>query len=192
MRSTRSKRFSTAQGAGADFLLTVKANQKTLYRQIASQLAGKRKIPFITSDHEVSHGRDITWNLSAKEAPDHIKANWKGTSWIAEVIATGTRDGKPFRATHRFITSLRTTPEALLGLVRERWSIESWHWIRDAQLNEDKHRYRGNGAGAMAALRTAAMNLLRLTGFGSIWEGLQAVMHDITALLAMARRQPEL
>ncbi|MBM5798573.1 MAG: transposase, partial [Cyanobacteria bacterium K_Offshore_0m_m2_072] len=31
----------------------------------------------------------------------------------------------------------------------------------------------------------------RLTGFGSIREGLQAVMHDITALVAMARRQPE-
>jgi hypothetical protein len=36
------------------------------------------------------------------------------------------------------------------------------------------------------------MNLLRLTGFGSIREGLQAVMHDMTALLAMTRRQPEL
>jgi hypothetical protein len=74
--------------------------------------------------------------------------------------------------------------------VRERWSLESWHWIRDTQLREDDHRYRGNGAGAMAALRTAALNLLRLAGFSSIREGLQAVMHDITALLAMATRQP--
>jgi len=108
------------------------------------------------------------------------------------VIATGTRDGKPFKATHQFITSLRTTPDALLRLVRERWSIESWHWIRDTQLREDAHHYRGNGAGVMATLRTAAMNLLRLAGFSSIREGLQAVMHDIKALLAMARRQPEL
>jgi len=145
----------------------------------------------MATDHEVGHGRDIRWTLRAKEAPGHIKANWQGTSWIAEVIVTGTRDGKPFTATHRFITSLRTTPEALLRLVRERWSIESWHWIRDTQLHEDDHRYRGNGAGVMAALRTAAMNLLRLTGFDSIREGLQAVMHDITALLAMATRQPQ-
>ena len=41
-----------------------------------------------------------------------------------------------------------------------------------------------------ATLRTAAMNLLRLTGFASIREGLQAVMHDIRALLALARRKP--
>jgi hypothetical protein len=42
----------------------------------------------------------------------------------------------------------------------------------------------------MAALRTAGLNLLRLAGFDSIREGLQAVMHDIKALLAMAMRQP--
>ena len=88
------------------------------------------------------------------------------------------------------LTSLRTTPEAMLQLVRDRWSLESWHWIRDTQLHEDDHRYRGNGAGAMATLRTAALNLLRLSGFQSIRAGMQAVMHDITALLAMAKRQP--
>jgi hypothetical protein len=63
--------------------------------------------------------------------------------------------------------------------------------IRDTQLHEDAHRYRGKGAGAMATLRTAALNLLRLAGFQSIRGGMQAVMHDITALLAMARRRPQ-
>jgi predicted transposase YbfD/YdcC len=107
-----------------------------------------------------------------------------------EVIAVGIRDGKTFRQSHFFLTSLRTTPEALLQLVRDRWSIESWHWIRDTQLDEDAHHYRGNGAGAMATLRTAALNLLRLAGFQSIREGIQAVMHDIKSLLSMALRQP--
>lgn len=31
----------------------------------------------------------------------------------------------------------------MLQLVRDRWSIEGWHWIRDTQLKEDAHRYRG-------------------------------------------------
>jgi hypothetical protein len=43
----------------------------------------------------------------------------------------------------------------------------------------------------MGTLRTAAMNLLRLAGFQSIRAGMQAVMHDIKALLAMAQRQPQ-
>ena len=65
-----------------------------------------------------------------------------------------------------------------------------------AVLGADRHErseellgYR-NGAGVLATLRTAALNLLRLSGFYSIREGLHAVMHDITALLAMAMRQP--
>jgi hypothetical protein len=90
-----------------------------------------------------------------------------------------------------FLSSLSTTPEALLQLVRDRWSIGGWHWIRDTQLNEDAHRYRGNGAGAMATLRTAALSLLRLAGFRSIRAGLQAVMPDIMTLLEMVVRQPK-
>ncbi len=192
--------FRQLKEQGADFLLTVKANQKTLNRQIRSQFQGKRKIPFVAGAHEISHGRDIAWALRAKQAPEHISEAWIGTSWIVEVTATGIRDSKPFHATHlygftkrtsRCDTSLRTTPEAMLRLARDRWSIEGWHWIRDTQLHKGAHRYRGNGAGVMATLRTAALNLLRLTGFRSIRTGLQAVMHDITALLAMARRRPK-
>jgi hypothetical protein len=43
----------------------------------------------------------------------------------------------------------------------------------------------------MATLCTTALNLVSLAGFRSIRTGIQAVMHDITALLAMAQRQPE-
>jgi hypothetical protein len=64
------------------------------------QHQGKRRIPFVAGDHEVSHGRNITWMLRAKQAPEHIRENWTGTSWIVEVMATGSRDGKPFQATH--------------------------------------------------------------------------------------------
>ncbi len=101
-------------------MLTVKANQKTLHRQIRSQFQGKRRIHFVATDHEISHGRPITWTLRAKQAPTHIAETWVGTSWIVEVTATGKRDGNPFQAQHLFLTSLPTTPEALLQLVRDR------------------------------------------------------------------------
>lgn len=129
------------------------------------------------------------WPLRAKHAPEHIRAAGISTSWIVEGVAEGTRDGKPFRATHMFLTSLQTTPKALLQLVRDRWSLKGWHWIRDTQFHEDAHRSRGDGA--MASLRTAALILLRMPGFESIRAGMQAVSHVITALLAMARRQPD-
>lgn len=143
-----------------------------------------RHVPFVATDHEVSHGRYITWTLSAEPAPEHIREAWIGTRWVVEITANGSRDGKPFRANHLFPTSLRTTPEALLlRLVRDRWSIEGWHCIRDTQLHEDAHLNRGNSDGAMATLRTAAMNLMQLARFQSIRADMQAVMHDTTALL---------
>ena len=77
----------------------------------------------MATDCEKSHGRDITRTLRAKPAPESIRAEWIGTTWIEEVVAKGTREGKLFHATHPFLTSLRTTPEALLQLVRERWSL---------------------------------------------------------------------
>jgi hypothetical protein len=119
MRSIPSARFGQLQEQGADFLLTVKGKQKTLHRQIRSHFQGKRKIPFVATDHGVGHGRNISWTLRAKQAPEHISETWIGTSWIVEVTVSGTGDGKPFQTTHLFLTSLRTTPEALLQLVRD-------------------------------------------------------------------------
>ena len=48
-------------GAGVYVLLTVKSNQKTLYRQIGFQFQGKRHIPCSTIDQEVMHGSDTLW-----------------------------------------------------------------------------------------------------------------------------------
>ena len=71
--------------------------------------------------------------------------------------------------------------------VRDRWSIENaWHWPRDTQLREDAHRYREtNGVQIMVALRSLAMNALRIDGFWSITEGLAALADDIPGLLAL-------
>jgi hypothetical protein len=51
-----------------------------------------------------------------------------------------------------FFTSLRTSPEALLRLIRHRWSIKNgWPWARYAN---------GVGAPMFAFYRSVAMNLL--------------------------------
>jgi hypothetical protein len=79
-------------------LLTVKGNQKTLHRQIRSQFQGKLKIPIVATDHEVDHGRDITWMLRARQAPEHISEARISISWIVEGMASANRDGSRFRA----------------------------------------------------------------------------------------------
>ena len=171
----------------------MKANQQTLYRQIGCQFEGKRKIPHAATAHEKKHGRDMVWDLRAKEAPDHIKANWPGSAWIVEVITdTVTRSGKRSIRRHLFLTSLRTSPDALLRLIRQRWSIENeWHWARDAQLGEDAHRYTNRtGAPVFALLRTIVMNLLRRGGYRSIRQGLRELAYDIKGMLALGGVAP--
>ena len=78
------------------------------------------------------------------------------------LVSSGLRGHKPFRQVHYFLTTLRTSPKALLRLVRQRWAIENqWHWPRDTQLGEDSHRYsQRNGVQVVALLRTIALKSL--------------------------------
>ena len=46
-------------------LLTVKGNQKTLYRQIQCQFQGKRHIPFTATAQGIKHGRFPIWEMRA-------------------------------------------------------------------------------------------------------------------------------
>lgn len=137
---------------------------------------------------ENKHGRDTIWALRAKEAPEHIKENWPGCSWIIELTSTTvTCKGKRASRTLYFITTLRTAPESLLRLIRQRWSIENeWHWARDTQLGEDSHRYANrNGVPVFSFLRTVVMNLLRQGGFRSIRQGFRELAYDIRGMLAL-------
>jgi len=62
---------------------------------------GKAQDPFGgNADHGKNQGRTITWSLRVRQAPEPIRAAWVGTSRIVEVDAEGTREDKPFRATH--------------------------------------------------------------------------------------------
>jgi predicted transposase YbfD/YdcC len=166
-------------------LLTVKNNQRRLYQQIVSQFRSHRHFPVEICDFEAGHGRQVRWQLRARNATDVIRERWLCASWIIELVSTGRRDGKAFHHVHYFITTLRTSPKALLRLVRQRWAIENqWHWPRDTQLGEDAHRYsQRNGVQVLALLRTLALNLLRCNGFRSIRAGLMAVAHDICRML---------
>ncbi len=120
-----SARFSAAPGAGGRLPADREGLPEDVACQIHSHFQGKRHIPFLATDHEIGHGRDITWTLRAKRAPVPIREGWISTSWIVEVTASGTHDGRHFQATHVFLTSLRTKPEALLQLVSDCWSMRA-------------------------------------------------------------------
>jgi hypothetical protein len=99
--------FRWCLAQGADVLLTVKSNQKTLYRQLGCQFEGKRQIPFTATDHEKRRRRDTVWQLQAKEAPEQVRENWPGSAWIVEVITdTVAPDGNRGARRNLFLTSV--------------------------------------------------------------------------------------
>jgi hypothetical protein len=57
---------------------------------------------------------------------------------VTTTITATTRNGRTTTRRHLFLASIRTTPEALLRLIRQRWSMENeWHRApRDAHLGE--------------------------------------------------------
>ncbi len=87
----------------------------------------------------------------------------------------------PFGATPE-----RTTPEAIVQLVRDRGSSEDYQWIRNTQLHEDGDHDQGNKA-APARLRPA----LRLTiNPGTLT--VQNLQIDVCVQPSNSRRVPQL
>jgi len=78
---------------------------------------GKRHTLFTATDEEKRHGRDTRCELRAKEAPAHFKQAWPGSAWIVELFTTNTTQKGTSSVRHLFITTIRTTPEALLRLI---------------------------------------------------------------------------
>ncbi len=106
------------------------------------------------------------------------------------------QDGARTEATRSFITCLpRTVADAseLLRWVRGHWSIENGsHYVRDVTLGEDASRIRkGSGPEVMAALRNAAIGLLRSTGVTNIAEAVRrnaARVDELFAKLGILKR----
>lgn len=63
----------------------------------------------------------------------------------------------------------------LLSWWRGHWGIENrLHWVRDVSMGEDQSRVRsGSAPQAMAALRNAALSVLRLAGVSNVAEALR-------------------
>jgi predicted transposase YbfD/YdcC len=150
----------------ADYVMTVKANMPTLYKQL-------KKLPWarILSVSSVStdHGRRARRTIKAALAPSWI--GFDGAAQVAQLRRTVVTKGKKTVEVVYLITSDRSaSPETLAAWVRRHWHIENkLHWVRDVTYQEDKSLVRtGNALRVMATLRSLAISLLRLDGHANI------------------------
>jgi predicted transposase YbfD/YdcC len=104
----------------ADYVMTVKANMPTLYRQL-------KKLPWAriraTSSVSKDHGRRARRTIKAALAPSWIE--FDGAAQVAQLRRTVTKKGKKTVEVVYLITSDRAAePAALAAWVRGHWHIE--------------------------------------------------------------------
>jgi predicted transposase YbfD/YdcC len=163
---TQSDTAQVITGRGADYVMTVKGNMPTLYRQL-------KKLPWAAipaaSSVSTDHGRRARRTIKTVLAPSWI--GFAGAAQVAQLRRTVTKNGKKTVEVVYLITSDRDAdPETLAAWVRGHWEIENkLHWVRDVTYQEDKSLVRtANAPRVMASLRSLAISLLRLDGHANI------------------------
>jgi predicted transposase YbfD/YdcC len=174
-------------GRESDYFLYVKGNSPSLQRACfdAIQASGEGRAP----DHaelDRSHGRVIRRSIWVADA-GHI--GFPQVKRIARIRrdrydADGALVSKEIVHAVTSLDAKKASPEALAGIARGQWGIESVHWVRDTAWDEDANTgYAGNGPQAMAALRNLAVSLLYLNGVREVTRTLQAIARDRNRLL---------
>jgi len=176
---------------GAHWILRIKGNQKTLHTRLKA--LPWAQVPEAGRVHSVGHGRVETRTIRvidlAGSTDGHGEFFPDARQALKIVRRRRTRRGRWSVQTVYAITSLdaRAADPALLATwVRGHWGIEvGLHWVRDTAFDEDHSQIRtDHGPTNLAALRTLAINALRLIGHTNIAAGLR--QHARTPLLPLA------
>jgi predicted transposase YbfD/YdcC len=162
--------------AGGDYLLTVKENQGTLYRDIAlvfappTALAGESLTDRrVATTLEYGHGRQQERRELVATTDLTAYLDWPGIAQVFRVERTWTAHGVTKQAVQYGITSLalaHADADRLLALRRGHWAIENrLHRRKDVTFGEDASLIHvGQGPTVLALLRDAAVTLLHLAG----------------------------
>jgi predicted transposase YbfD/YdcC len=151
---------------GGEFVLPVKENRRALFD--ALDTLPWDQVPIAHTATDKGHGRITTRTIQVLPAPDDLPFPHVSQVFLIERYVTGLH-GQPISAVAALGVASPNPEQAgaadLAGYVREQWSIESLHWIRDTLYQEDKSQVRTrSGPRIMAALRNLAICALRLSG----------------------------
>jgi predicted transposase YbfD/YdcC len=154
----------------ADYILTVKGNQKSLREIIAAEFVRYAENGFSDSrvrthkTTERSHGRDELRAYTVAPAPAELrKMGWCDIKTIGMVYRERTANGKTSEELIYFISSLPPKVREIAKHVRNHWAVENQlHWSLDVTFAEDASRIRkGNGQEIAGGFRRVALSLIK-------------------------------
>ncbi|MFL6115486.1 MAG: ISAs1 family transposase [Catenulispora sp.] len=140
----------------AHFILVVKKNQPSLYRQL-KQLPWRQVTTGHTEDHH-GHGRTERRSIKVCSVAEGLLFPHAAQAIQVTRKVRPRHGGKCKTVTVYAVTSLhahQARPDELAGWIRHHWQIGALHHIRDVTYREDHSQIRtGNGPAVMAALRS--------------------------------------
>jgi predicted transposase YbfD/YdcC len=198
---TQKKLVQTVIHNGGDYLLTVKANQPTLWADISFLFSEPTVVADTITCHQESslHGIRIERRILTASSALRDYCPWVGLEQVfrSERRFTDKQTGIHSTEVHFGITSLspqRADARRLAGLLRGHWGIENrLHWVRDVDYAEDHSRVRTSHAPhAMAIFRNWAISLIWLTGFTSVVAGLRHFAWHAERAISLVTQMPSL
>jgi predicted transposase YbfD/YdcC len=154
------------------YIAVVKRNQPLLYARVKA--LPWRQVPAGSLTRDTGHGRLETRTLKTA----HVKGlDFPGARQAIKITRwrQDTATGKTSRETVYAITSLTSahaTAPDLARLVREHWTIEAHHHIRDVTFSEDTSTSRtGSGPANLATIRAAIIAAIKDAGYLHVPEG---------------------
>ncbi|MCL2774536.1 MAG: ISAs1 family transposase [Oscillospiraceae bacterium] len=150
--------------AGADYVFSVKKNQKELYADVSEMIDFKLtdkyeqlNVPLEkVTKVEKGHGRIDKRTAFVTYEVEWLQKSgkWHGTQSLG-AIATTTE-------TRYYISSRKLSPLELLEITRNEWSVESMHWQLDVIFNEDRTTLlEENAQKTLNILRKTVLNVVR-------------------------------
>jgi predicted transposase YbfD/YdcC len=151
---------------GGEFVLPVKENRRALFD--ALDALPWDQVPIAHTATDKGHGRITTRTIQVLPAPEDLPFPHVSQVFLIERYVTDLH-GQPVSAVAALGVASpvpdQASPGDLARYVREQWSIESLHWLRDTLYQEDRSQVRTrSGPRIMAALRNLAIGALRLAG----------------------------
>ncbi|MYM13953.1 ISAs1 family transposase [Muribaculum intestinale] len=162
---------------GGDFLIELKANQRSLRYGVEDKLREHTSLCSYIEGPEFGHGRIETRTYNIYDGLEIIadKKKWGGYMTIIEYESFTSKKSTGVCASEKplYVSSLPTDTPRPGAIVRNHWSIESMHWGLDVNLLQDKVKRKS----AKAARNLDTIQRMVYSVF-YIWKGLRKKRSD--------------
>lgn len=162
---------------GGDFLIELKANQRSLRYSVEDRLARHSPKYSYTVGPELAHGRIETRKYRIYDGLYIIadREKWGGNMTIIEYESSTIKKSTGVCTSEKrlYVSSLSTDTPLLGAIVRGHWSIESMHWGLDVNLLQDKVKRKSS----RAARNLDTIQRIVYSAF-SIWKALRKKRSD--------------